>query len=164
MSIKISLKKSLNIKSVKNHVFFTNENFRISELSKLPIFKFSNFITKSVSTSNLVKKNILSFNINATQKIIFKRMLKEVHEAMKEQSQLEVAASTYYAYEQLISGIKDLFPESWMLVRYFKYYSGTSEVNQANQMDVLNVVIAISKRDRSKFERLEFETQENTVD
>ena len=101
---------------------------------------------------------------SATQKIIFKRMLKEVHEAMKEQSQLEVAASTYYAYEQLISGIKDLFPESWMLVRYFKYYSGTSEVNQANQMDVLNVVIAISKRDRSKFERLEFETQENTVD
>ena len=71
MSIKISLKKSLNIKSVKNHVFFTNENFRISELSKLPIFKFSNFITKSVSTSNLVKKNILSFNINAYSKNYF---------------------------------------------------------------------------------------------
>ena len=70
MSIKISLKKSLNIKSVKNHVFFTNEDFKISELSKLPILKFSSFITKSVSTSNLVKKNILSFNINASQKII----------------------------------------------------------------------------------------------
>ena len=97
---------------------------------------------------------------SATQQIIFKRMLKEVHEAMKEQSKLEVAASTYYAYEQLISGIKELFPESWMLVRYFKYYSGTSEVNLANQMDVLNVVIAISKRDRSKFVRLEFEQEE----
>ena len=50
--------------------FFTNEDFKISELSKLPILKFSSFITKSVSTSNLVKKNILSFNINASQKII----------------------------------------------------------------------------------------------
>lgn len=101
---------------------------------------------------------------SATQQIIFKRMLKEIYEAMKKQSQLELAASTYYAYQELISGIKELFPESWMLVRYFKYYSGTSEVNQANQMDVLNVVIAISKRDRSKFERLEFEKQTENVD
>ena len=67
MSIKISLKKSLNIKSVKNHVFFTNENFKISELSKLPIFKFSSFITKSVSASNLVKKNILSITFTTTK-------------------------------------------------------------------------------------------------
>lgn len=100
---------------------------------------------------------------SGTQKIIFKRMLKEVHEALNKQSKLEVAASTYYAYEQLISGIKELFPESWMLVRYFKYYSGQSEVNKANQMDVLNVVIAISKRDRAKFKRLQFEEELEVV-
>jgi ACT domain-containing protein len=101
---------------------------------------------------------------SATQKIIFKRMLKEIYEAMKNQSKLEMETSTYYAYEQLISGIKDLFPESWMLVRYFKYYSGSSEINQTNQMDVLNAVIAISKRDRSKFERLELENKAESFD
>ena len=70
MSIKISIKKNLNIKSVKNHVFFTNQDFKVINLSKLPIFKYSSFINKSVSTSNFVNKNILSFNVDASQKII----------------------------------------------------------------------------------------------
>jgi hypothetical protein len=100
---------------------------------------------------------------SATQHIMFKRMLKEIYETMKSQSKLEVASSTYYAYKNLIEGIKDLFPESWMLVRYFKYYSGNSEVNQANQMDVLNVVIAILKKDRSKFQRLELAHEEENI-
>ena len=57
MSIKISIKNSLNQKSVKNHVFFTYKNFKINELNKLPI-----------SASNLYSKNLLNFVINLYDK------------------------------------------------------------------------------------------------
>ena len=70
MSIKISVRNSLNAKSLQNHVFFTNQDFKISNLNKLSISKFSSFINKSVNLSNLSNKNILSFNITASQKII----------------------------------------------------------------------------------------------
>ena len=70
MSIKISIKNSLNQKLVKNHVFFTNKNFRINELSKLPISKFSNFINQSLSSNELGGKSFLSLDINASQKVI----------------------------------------------------------------------------------------------
>ena len=56
MSIKISVKNSLNLKSVKNHVIFTNQDFRNNDLSKLPLAQFSSFISKSVSASDLKKK------------------------------------------------------------------------------------------------------------
>ena len=93
MSIKISLKKSLNIKSVKNHVFFANQDFKISELNKLPIFKFSNFITESVRKSNLIKKNILSFNINASQKIILIKIKNN-----KSSLEIEKLGAEFYVY------------------------------------------------------------------
>ena len=70
MSIKISIKNSLNQKSVKNHVFFTNNNFKINELSKLPISKFSSFINQSLIANELGDKNFLSLDINASQKVI----------------------------------------------------------------------------------------------
>ena len=70
MSIKISTINSLNPKSVKNHVFFTNKDFRISEISKLPISKFSSFINQSLSSNELGDKNFLSLDINASQKVI----------------------------------------------------------------------------------------------
>ena len=66
MSIKITIKNSLNQKLVKNHVFFTNKNFKINELSKLPISKFSSFINQSVSSNELSDKNFLSLDINAS--------------------------------------------------------------------------------------------------
>lgn len=109
---------------------------------------------------------------SATQELVFKRMLKEIHEALKENNQtdldteiienglreklqLSLSVSTYNAYKELINGIKEMFPKSWHLVRFFKYYSGKSILKETTQMDVLNVVIAINKRDRSKFEKLE---------
>ena len=70
MSIKISVKNSLNQKLVKNHVFFTNKNFKINKLSKLPISKYSSFINQSLSSSELTDKNFLSLDINASQKVI----------------------------------------------------------------------------------------------
>ena len=76
MSIKISIKNSLNAKLVKNHVIFTNQEFRINELSKLPLSKFSSFINKSINSNNSGEKNFLSFNIDATQKIILIKIKK----------------------------------------------------------------------------------------
>ena len=70
MSIKIRLKNSLNEKLVKNHVFFTNQEFKISGFNKLPIIKNSDFINKSIKTYKLKDKDFLSFNINHKKKII----------------------------------------------------------------------------------------------
>ena len=70
MSIKISVKNNINLKLVKNHVFFTNKNFKINEINKLPISKFSSFINQSLSSNELGDKNFLSLDINASQKVI----------------------------------------------------------------------------------------------
>ena len=70
MSIKIRLKSSLDEKLVKNHVFFTDQDFKISGFKKLSIFKSSNLIIKSTNANKINDKNFLSFNINPTQKII----------------------------------------------------------------------------------------------
>ncbi len=93
MSIKISIKKNLNIKSVKNHVFFTNQDFKVINLSKLPIFKYSSFINKSVSTSNFVNKNILSFNVDASQKIILIKIKNN-----KSSLDIEKLGAEFYTY------------------------------------------------------------------
>ena len=74
MSIKISVRNSLNLKSVQNHVFFTNEKFRINEASKLPVGKFASFISKFLSSTNLDNKNFLSLNVSASQKVILIKM------------------------------------------------------------------------------------------
>ena len=70
MSIKIRLKRSLDEKLVKNHVFFTDQDFKISGFKELSIFKSSNLIIKSINANKINDKNFLSFNINPTQKII----------------------------------------------------------------------------------------------
>ena len=57
-------------KLVKNHVFFTDQDFKISGFKKLSIFKSSNLIIKSINANKINDKNFLSFNINPTQKII----------------------------------------------------------------------------------------------
>ena len=106
MSIKISVRNSLNAKSVQNHVFFTNQDFRISNLNELSISKFSSFIYKSVSSSNLVNKNILSFNINASQKIILIKI-------KKNQSSLEIEklGAEFYMYLKSNLYLKTTFYE-----------------------------------------------------
>ena len=70
MSIKLSIKKSFNEKIVKNYVYFTNESFKISNINKSYVSKFSNQIIKTINSNDLKDKDILSFNINPTQKII----------------------------------------------------------------------------------------------
>ena len=69
MSIKLSIKKNLNEKLVKNYVFFTNEDFKIIALNKLSVSKSANEINKTINSNDLKNKEFLSFNLNPTQKI-----------------------------------------------------------------------------------------------
>lgn len=90
----------------------------------------------------------------STRQLIFKRMISEINVVSKRGSELESAAFCLSAYEDLIKGIKELFDESRKMVTFFKYYTGKSELTNVTQTDVLNVIVAISKRDRSNFEKL----------
>ena len=106
MPIKISVRNSLNIKQVKNHVFFTNKDFQINEISKLPISKFSDFIKKSVSTNDLNHKDFLSLDINASQKVILVKTLNN-------QSSLEIEkiGAKFYTYLKTNLYLKTTFYE-----------------------------------------------------
>jgi len=76
MSIKITLKKDIKDKLVKNYVLFCDENFKINDLKKLPIKKQSSEIIKIIDSEKSNKKNFLLFNINSSQKIILIRIKK----------------------------------------------------------------------------------------
>ena len=106
MSIKINIKKNLNVKLVKNYAFFTDQNFKIINLNKLSISKFSSFIKKSISSNNLVSKNIISFNINASQKIILIKL-------KNNQTSLEIEklGAEFYMYLKSNSYFKITFDE-----------------------------------------------------
>jgi len=70
MSIKISYKKGINEKAIKNYVLFSNEEFKINGLNKLSLAKNSNQINKTVKSNKGKNKNFLFFNLNFDQKII----------------------------------------------------------------------------------------------
>ena len=76
MSIKISIKKSISPKVVKNYVLFCNENFKINALSNLNLKNQSNFINKLINSNKLTKKDFLIFNITSIQKIILVKIKK----------------------------------------------------------------------------------------
>ena len=78
MSIKISIKKKINIKQVKNYVFFTNENFEIYGLAKVFEKKEINEIRKTINSNISKKKDFLLFNINPTQRIILIKINKQL--------------------------------------------------------------------------------------
>ena len=104
MSIKIRLKSSLNEKLVKNHVFFANQDFKISGFNKLSIFKSSDLITKTINSNKLNDKNFLSFNINPTQKIILIKI-------KNNQSPLDIekVGADFYRYLKANSFFKTIF-------------------------------------------------------
>ena len=76
MSIKLSIKKNLNEKLVKNYVFFTHEDFKIIALNKLAVRKSSKEINKTINSNDLKNKEFLSFNLNPTQRIILIKIKK----------------------------------------------------------------------------------------
>ena len=69
MSIKISLKKTINEKLVKNYAVFSNENFKINGLNKIPLNIHSKFITNIINSKNTKKNNFLHFNLNSNQTV-----------------------------------------------------------------------------------------------
>ena len=68
MSIKISYKKGINEKNIKNFVLFSNSEFKINGLSKLSLVKNSNQIIKTTNSNKSMKNEFISFNINPDQK------------------------------------------------------------------------------------------------
>ena len=70
MSIKISYKKGIQEKLVKNYVLFANEDFKINGLNKLILGKQSSQINKTIKSNYSKKKEFIFFNHNSDQKII----------------------------------------------------------------------------------------------
>ena len=70
MSIKINIKKSINLKTIKNYVLFCDEEFRIYSLNKLLISKTSGEINKTINSNKIKNKNFLVFNLSPNQRII----------------------------------------------------------------------------------------------
>ena len=73
MSIKISLKKNINEKIIRNYVLFCDEKFKIIGLEKLQIKKQSQTINKLINT-NKTNKEFISFNINSLQRIVLVKL------------------------------------------------------------------------------------------
>ena len=71
MSIKISFKKNIAPKNIKNYVLFVNEDFKVNGLNKLQLQKDSIFINQVIRSSVTKKKNFLTINLNSSQKITF---------------------------------------------------------------------------------------------
>ena len=57
MSIKISYKKGISEKVIRNYVLFSNEEFKINGLNKLSLSKNSNLINKTIKSNNLDSRN-----------------------------------------------------------------------------------------------------------
>ena len=70
MSIKISYKKGIQEKLVKNYVLFANEDFKINGLNKLLLGKQSSQINKIIKSNYSKKKEFIFFNHNLDQKIV----------------------------------------------------------------------------------------------
>ena len=70
MSIKISYKKGISEKTIKNYVLFANEEFKINGLNKLSLSKQSNQINRTINSNKSKKKEFIFFNYSPDQKII----------------------------------------------------------------------------------------------
>ncbi len=84
MSIKISLKNSINEKQVKNYAVFSNENFKINALNKISLNNHSNFIINATNNTSLKKNNFLLFNLNSNQRIVIIKIKKDQSSADNE--------------------------------------------------------------------------------
>ena len=70
MSIKISFKKNIVSKYIKNYVLFVNQDLKINGLNKLSLQKNSNFINQIIKSSVIKKKDFLTINLNSSQNIV----------------------------------------------------------------------------------------------
>ena len=70
MSIKITFKKNISNKLIKNYVLFSNDDFKINALNSLPIEKNTAAINKTIKSLHIKNKDFIFFNLNPSQKII----------------------------------------------------------------------------------------------
>ena len=68
MSIKISIKKNINNKDIRNYVLFCDENFNIASLKKYVSNNEFSYISDLLKTNDL-KKDLLLFEINSKKTI-----------------------------------------------------------------------------------------------
>ncbi len=92
MSIKISKKKNISEKNIKNLVLFCDEKFKIKCFDKLPINKQSLIINKSIN-NHKTNKDFISFNINPLQRIILVKL-----KNYKEPSENEKKGAEFFNY------------------------------------------------------------------
>ena len=93
MSIKISIKKTISDKDVKNYVLFCNENFKINGINKISLKNQSKQIEKSINSFKSKDKNFLSLNINPTQKIILIKI-----EKIQNSTEIEKIGAKFFNY------------------------------------------------------------------
>ena len=75
MAIKINIKKNIPNKLIKNHVFFTDEDFKINGLKYLNLGKDAELIKSSIKSLNSNKKDFLYFNLNPFSKITIVKII-----------------------------------------------------------------------------------------
>ena len=91
MSIKLTHKKQINEKSIKNFVLFSNNQFKINGFKKLSLANNSSQILKTINSNKSNDKEFMSFNINPYQKII----LIKIKEGKNTTDNEKVGASFY---------------------------------------------------------------------
>ena len=114
MSIKISIKKNISEKNIKNFVLFCDEKFKIMCFDKLPINKQSLIINKSIN-NHKTNKDFISFNINPLQRIILVKL-----KNYKEPSENEKKGAEFFNYIKSNIIINSTFFESNVIDIYKK--------------------------------------------
>ena len=77
MSIKISVKKNINNKDIRNYVLFCDENFNIASLKKYVSNNEFSYISDLLKTNDL-KKDLLLFEINSKKTIFLASIKKDI--------------------------------------------------------------------------------------
>ena len=93
MSIKISIKKTISDKDVKNYVLFCDENFKINGLNKISLKNQSKQIDKSINAFKSKDKFFLFLNINPTQKILLIKIKKN-----QNSTEIEKVGAKFFNY------------------------------------------------------------------
>ena len=92
MSIKISIKKNINNKDVKNYVLFCDENFNINGLKKYISNNEFSYIVDLLKTSDL-KRDLLFFEINSKKAIYLVSIKKDL-----KTSDIENLGAKFYGF------------------------------------------------------------------
>ncbi len=165
MSIKISIKKNINIKEIRNYVLFCDENFNIASIKKYVSNNEFSYISDLLKTSDL-KKNLLFFEINSKKTIY----LISIKKSLKT-SDIESLGAKFHSFinykkkndyyvnldtiKSKIENFAGYFLHGLRLKSYeFKIYKSIKEKKQIN-INVIGKNNKIFIKDLSRFNALE---------